>query len=88
MSRTGGYQIIDLASYPMTSGNPVKVPGVYSTIESTRKVVLISGVDIDGTEYHDHLASPVVDDTSYKWSAIGHDWVVSQDDNVTATAQV
>lgn len=51
--KKGGYQIIDLSAYKFTNGESQSVPNVYNIIKNTKKVVLISGLTVDGTEYHD-----------------------------------
>lgn len=49
----GGYQILDLKNVELTSGEASSFPGSYETIEGTRKAILVSGLNIGGTEYHD-----------------------------------
>lgn len=51
--KKGGYQIIDLSAYKFTNGESQSIPNVYNIIKNTKKVVLISGLTVDGTEYHD-----------------------------------
>lgn len=55
MSKQGGYQIIDISGYALDPNEPtpVVIPGIYSTIESTRKPILISGLSINDTEFSD-----------------------------------
>lgn len=49
----GGYQILDLSGYSFTTGASVYVKGAYEKIEGTRKVILVSGLELDGTEHRD-----------------------------------
>ena len=49
----GGYQILDLKNTNFALGTGVKVPGTFTTILGTRKPILVSGIVIAGTEYHD-----------------------------------
>ena len=49
----GGYQIIDLKNKELQLGVGMVYDGIYDLLESTRKVVLVSGLNIDGTEYKD-----------------------------------
>lgn len=51
--KKGGYQIIDLSAYKFTNGESQSIPNVYNIIKNTKKVVLISGLTVDDTEYHD-----------------------------------
>lgn len=51
--KKGGYQIIDLSAYKFTNGEPQIIKNVFNIIKNTKKVVLISGLTVDDTEYHD-----------------------------------
>ena len=49
----GGYQILDLKNTNFALGTGAVVSGAYSTIAGTKKPILVSGIVIAGTEYHD-----------------------------------
>ena len=49
----GGYQILDLKNTNFALGTGTVVTGAYSTIAGTKKPILVSGIVIAGTEYHD-----------------------------------
>ena len=49
----GGYQILDLKNTNFALGTGAKVAGAFSTINGTKKPILVSGIVIAGTEYHD-----------------------------------
>lgn len=50
----GGYQIIDLNDVNHVIGSDATVhKGIYDKIKNTRKAILLSGVVVGGTEYHD-----------------------------------
>ena len=49
----GGYQILDLKNTNFALGTGVVVAGAFSTIKGTKKPILVSGIVIAGTEYHD-----------------------------------
>ena len=49
----GGYQILDLSGHNYTRGASHFVRGAHETIEGTRKVILVSGLEVEGTEYRD-----------------------------------
>ena len=51
--KKGGYQIIDLSAYKFTNGKSQIVKNIYNIIKHTKKIVLISGLTVDGAEYHD-----------------------------------
>lgn len=55
MSRKGGYIIADLKNTKLTSGTPATVP---TFINPNGKAVLVSGLNIDGTEYPDMWVYP------------------------------
>lgn len=61
----GGYQIINLNDHPHTSGVGAVHEGIYDKIEGTRKAILLSGIIIDGVEYHDTYIFPTVNGTNY-----------------------
>lgn len=60
MSRNGGYKIIDLKNKELKINVGMVYDGIYDEIESTRKPLLISGLNIDGDEYHDFYSTPIV----------------------------
>ena len=49
----GGYQILDLKNTNFALGTGAVVAGAYGTIVGTKKPILVSGIVIAGTEYHD-----------------------------------
>lgn len=85
----GGYQVINLYDIDHPIGVSVKHPGVYDKIESTRKVILLSGIKIAGKEYHDMFVFPIVSGNLFVMylNKIGGDNCfvinVDDDDNIT-----
>lgn len=61
----GGYQIINLGNHPHTAGVGVVHEGVYDKIEGTKKPILLSGIAVNDTEYHDTYIFPCVNGTNY-----------------------
>ena len=62
--RQGGYKIVDLKGVDVnTPGATIK--GVYAAIESTRKPIVLSGLVINGKEYHDVFANFVSNGSNY-----------------------
>lgn len=53
----GGYKIINLKETNFTDGTAMMIPGIYDSIESTRKPTLVSGLILDDTEYQDAFVS-------------------------------
>ena len=49
----GGYQILDLKDKSFALGTGAGVAGAFKTIAETKKTILVSGIVIAGTEYHD-----------------------------------
>lgn len=79
----GGYQIIDLKGKTLTSGVSMQYEGLYEKIEGTRKAILLSGLYVDGVEYHDCFVQPVVNSDAYDLIAYGKTIRVYDTDVVT-----
>ena len=79
----GGYQIIDLKGYELRSGVSMQYKDLYSKIEGTDKVILLSGLSVDGVEYHDVFCEPIVGGSAYIFDVYGYEIVVSDIDIVT-----
>lgn len=62
---TGGYQIINLGGHFHTSGVGAIHEGIYDRIEATSKPILLSGIAVDGVEYHDAYIFPCVNGSNY-----------------------
>lgn len=82
---TGGYQIIDFkgVQFELNTGQTIK--GVYDQLESTRKAILLSGLNVGGTEYHDIFPSLKVSGTDYTLDCYGYTITITDDDLVTIT---
>ena len=80
--RQGGYQIVDLKDLPL-SDTAVNIPGVYDSIEGTRKAILLSGINIGGVEYHDTFIEVTVDSSNYTATVYGKTLTITSDDNIT-----
>lgn len=61
----GGYQIIDLSGHHLATGVSEEVKGVYEQIEGTRKVILVSGLEVDGVEHRDAFVDFSVDSGNF-----------------------
>ena len=66
----GGYQIIDLENWKFTTtkGSPVAKTqkGVYALVKGTRKVIMLSGINLDGKELHDIFIEVKLNTTTYE----------------------
>lgn len=49
----GGYQIINLDGYNISLGNSIKIPNLDKILKSSNKVILISGLTINGNTERD-----------------------------------
>lgn len=83
--KKGGYQIIDLHDVEITLGEGVIFDGVYDLIEGTRKTILISGLNIGGTEKKDLYANFVVSGSDYVANVGGLTITVNSNDKVLIT---
>ena len=55
--KIGGYQIIDLKGKNLTTDVGMVYEGIYELIEGTTKPILLSGIQVDDTEYQDVYVS-------------------------------
>lgn len=90
MSRRGGYIILNLKGYPLTSGEASAVTGAYETVANPYgKATLISGLTVGDVAYPDFYAPFVEGADSFDAAVVigGNtiDIAVDEDDNVTAT---
>lgn len=81
----GGYQIIDLKNKPLTSGVGMVYPGVYDIVEGTRKAILVSGLNVGGTEYKDTYVDFIVTGTAFTGTIYGKSIKIEDTDVVTVT---
>lgn len=67
----GGYQILDLSGHSFTTGASGYIEGAYEKIEGTRKVILVSGLEVDGVEYRDAFVDFSVSADNYVGTMYG-----------------
>lgn len=67
----GGYQILNLSGKSFTTGATAYVTNAYKTIEGTRKVILVSGLEVDGAEYRDAFVDFTVDSGNFVGTMYG-----------------
>lgn len=81
----GGYQIIDCKGIEVETGGSELIPGIYSTIESTNKRTVLSGLVLDEEE---------LDDIAILFEVVGDEligavnnirFIVSSDDTLAVT---
>lgn len=78
----GGYRILNLLSKDLTVNVGMVYDGVYEVIEGTRKPILLSGLVVDGKEYHDVFLDFKAVGTTFVASAYGYDIIVNDVDVV------
>ena len=83
----GGYKIIDFNDAPLTTGgSTVTIDGIYDTVEGGyRKPLLLSGLNIDGTERNDVYATPTISGSNYVFTAYGKTITITNADAVSIT---
>lgn len=81
----GGYQIINLDGVVHNDGLAVTHEGIYERIAATQKPIMISGINIDGVEYHDCYVEPKVKGSNYEFKIYGYKVTVTNSDVVTFT---
>lgn len=85
MAKIGGYQVIDLQNKNLTSGVGMQYEGLYELIEGTRKPILVSGVQLDGFEYHDAFVQVTPNGSQYEFDLYGYLFTINDNDVVEAT---
>ena len=79
----GGYQILDLKNTNFALGTGAVVSGAYSTIAGTKKPILVSGIVIAGTEYHDTYVDFTVVGSAFEGIIYGKKISIANTDTVT-----
>ena len=79
----GGYQILDLKNTNFALGTGAVVAGAYGTIAGTKKPILVSGIVIAGTEYHDTYVDFTVVSTVFEGTIYGKKISIASTDTVT-----
>lgn len=83
----GGYKLISLNGVDVTSmGEGVTIKGIHEAIESSYgKALMLCEIVIDGVEKNDvYVETIVVDSGSFKFTALGYDFTISDEDEVVA----
>ena len=79
----GGYQILDLKNTNFALGTGTVVAGAFETIKGTKKPILVSGIVIAGTEYHDTYVDFTVVSTAFEGIIYGKKISIANTDTVT-----
>ena len=86
----GGYKIIDFRDTAFIKGGAaMTIDGIHDAIEgSYRKPLVLSGLNIDGVEYGDCYAIPVVNQSAFEFTIYNFDIriTVQSTNAVTVTA--
>lgn len=86
MSMNGGYKIVDFQDKNITSDAGITLVGIYESVESTRKAILVSGLTLDGVEQRDVFVNPVNGENNFTFSAYGRTFTVTSEDAITVSA--
>lgn len=82
--KRGGYHIVDFKDVNITTENGATIVGIYEEIEgSYRKVILVSGVTIDGVEQRDTFVDVSHAENNYSFTAYGKTFTVTNEEKVT-----
>lgn len=79
----GGYQILDLKNTNFALGTGAVVAGAYGKIAGTKKPILVSGIVIAGTEYHDTYVDFTVNNTVFEGIIYGKKITIASTNIVT-----
>ena len=79
----GGYQILDLKNTNFALGTGAVITGAYGTISGTKKPILVSGIVIAGTEYHDTYVDFTINNTAFEGIIYGKKITIASTDTVT-----
>ena len=79
----GGYQILDLKNKSFALGTGAVVAGAFETIRGTKKPILVSGIVIAGTEYHDTYIDFTVVSSAFEGTIYGKKISIASTDTVT-----
>ena len=79
----GGYQILDLKNTNFALGTGAVVAGAFETIRGTKKPILVSGIVIAGTEYHDTYVDFIVVSNAFEGTIYGKKITIASTDTVT-----
>ena len=79
----GGYQILDLKNTNFALGTGAVVAGAFETIRGTKKPILVSGIVIAGTEYHDTYVDFTVVSSAFEGTIYGKKISITSTDTVT-----
>ena len=85
MDYTGGYQIIDLGNHNFQAGEPFVVSGAYNLIGRVKKPIYVSGIVVDGVEYHDSFIQFIAVSGNFDGSNGILDFTVDSNDSVFVT---
>lgn len=80
----GGYLILDLYKTPLTSGSATTIAGLWATLNKNKlKRVVLAGLYIGSALYNECDVEVKKDGTSFKFSAYGYDFTLTNADALT-----
>lgn len=84
----GGYQIIDLKNKNLTTDVGMVYDGIYEKMESTRKPILVTGMQLDDKEYRDAFVDFTLVGSAYMGEIHGKAIKIEDTDVVTIGVSV
>lgn len=82
MSKKGGYQIIDLQNKNFEYGSGrIVFPGMYDSVVGSNKVILVSGIVVDGMKHRDCFGLTEIYDNEFIIQIENGDFSVHVQDN-------
>lgn len=82
--KRGGYKIIDFRDVNIVTGDGATILGIYEKFEKThRKIIMVSGITLDGVEKPDCFVYCEVSGSDYKFTAYGKTFTITSENKVT-----
>lgn len=78
----GGYKIINLQNKNITTQASIKIDGIYETVESTKKPVLVENITINDFEKKPLFVQVNEDGGNYVFEAYGYHFTIMDDDTI------
>lgn len=80
----GGYKIVDFKDVNITQDDGAVITGIYDSFENNhRKVIMISGITLDGVPKEDCFVDCEISESNYTFSAFGYTFTITAENKVT-----
>lgn len=85
----GGYKIIDLQNKNITTESSITIDGIYDSIESTQKPILVENIIIDEVDKKSLFVEVDVNENSnYVFTAYNYTFTITDEDTIVLEAIV